>query len=1074
MQKKLASILFSTRLTAALFIAFAIAMAIGTFLDRASETSPTPYSREMIYNAWWFEAIMVLFVINFVGNIFRFRLYKKKKWATLILHLSFILILVGAGVTRYIGYEGLMPIREGATENTFLSTETYLKTFIDGDYKIDGVAQRRRIPLKKLDLSERLDNNFSIKTDYNKQPVTINYKDFISNVREGFIASEDGEDYLRIVESGAGQGHDHWIKRGEVVSIHNILIALDQPTPGAVNISINENAYTIDAPFDGFYMNMSEVRAAGVDPTQLQGVDMAEIMKRFQKPFVKDSLQNLALRSLYSIGGMQFVIPEPVSKGRYGPVKVAWPEKTNQDVLVVDVTSMGETQTVELLGGKFVTADPVQVDIAGLKVFLSYGAKELKLPFSITLNDFIADKYPGTDKGYSAYRSKLTVNNSDTDFYDYDVFMNNVLDHGGFRFFQASFDPDEKGTVLSVNHDFWGTWITYIGYFLLYFGLMAILFDRNTRFSDLKKMLDKVKDKKSKMTTIIVMLFSLASFAQDANHDSRVTLKQVDSVVVATAVNKEHAARFGRLVVQDNGRMKPINTFASEILRKVSGKDTYGELDANQVFLSMNDIPKLWLEVPIMKLDWRNDSIKRILGVPKEASKASIFDLLDSNMKNKLGPYLQEATSKTNPNQFEKDFIKLNEKSYILDATLSGGLLKLFPIPGDQNNKWISRPELASANIKGQDSVFVSEILSAYRLALDYARKTNDYTEADKALDLIINYQQKYGSEVMLSENKIDAEITYNKVDIFNRLYHYFAMFGFFMFSFIIFGVFTERKFITYSIKFFKVCIWALFVLMTLGLVARWYISGHAPWSDAYESIIYVSWATVFFGLAFGRKSDLTVASTAFVASILLWVANLNWLDPSIANLQPVLDSYWLMIHVAVIVASYGPFTLGWTLGVTALLLMVFTTKKNKPKMDLNIKEITIITEMSLTVGLVMLTIGNFLGGQWANESWGRYWGWDPKETWALISIMVYAFVIHSRLVPGLRGKWTFNVFAVVAFASIMMTYFGVNFYLTGLHSYANGDAPVTPNFVFYLTCFLVLLFIVSYMSYRKHYRKKG
>jgi len=1074
MQKKLASILFSTRLTAALFLAFAIAMGIGTFLDRAADTSPTPFSRAMIYNAWWFEAIMVLFVVNFVGNIFRFRLYKKKKWATLTLHLSFILILVGAGVTRYIGYEGLMPIREGATENTFLSNETYLKAYIDGDSIANGVAQRRNIPLKELDLSERLSNNFIIKTDYNKQPVTIKYRDFISNVRQGFIASEEGEDYLRIVESGAGQGHDHWIKKGEVVNIHNIIFSLDNPTPSAINITTGENAYKIDAPFDGFYMNMSEVRAAGVDPTKLQGVDMQQIMNRFQKPFVKDSLQNLALRSLYSMGGMQFVIPEAVSKGRYGSVKVDLPEKTNQDVLVVDVNSMGETQTVELLGGKYATPNPIQVNIAGLKVFLRYGARELQLPFSITLNDFIADKYPGTDKGYSAYRSKLTVNNSETDFYDYDVFMNNVLDHGGFRFFQASFDPDEKGTVLSVNHDFWGTWITYIGYFLLYFGLMAILFDRNTRFADLKRMLDKVKDKKAKMTTVIVLLFSFAGFAQEASHESRVTLTQIDSVVKANALSEEHAAKFGRLVIQDNGRMKPINTFASEVLRKVSGKDTYGDLNANQVFLSMNDIPKLWLEVPIMKLDWRNDSIKRILGVPKEASEAAIFDLLDDQMRNKLGPYLQEATSKANPNQFEKDFIKLNEKSYVLDATLSGGILKLFPIPGDQNNKWISRPELGNSNIKGQDSIFVSEVLSAYRLALDYAKRTGDYSDADRVLGLIVDYQKKYGSDVLPSENKINAELAYNKANLFNRLYHYYAMFGAFMFIFVIVQIFTERKWLRIAIKTMKVAIWVLFGFMLVGLAARWYISGHAPWSDAYESVIYVSTATVFFGLAFGRKSDLTVASTAFVASMLLWVAHMNWIDPAIANLQPVLDSYWLMIHVAVIVASYGPFALGWILGATAMILMIFTTKKNKPKMDLNIKEITIIIEMALTVGLVMLTIGNFLGGQWANESWGRYWGWDPKETWALISIMVYAFVLHMRLVPGLRGRWFFSVMAVFAFASIMMTYFGVNFYLTGLHSYADGNVPVTPTFIFYLVATMLLLSVLSYFQYKKHYKKKG
>jgi ABC-type transport system involved in cytochrome c biogenesis permease subunit len=178
------------------------------------------------------------------------------------------------------------------------------------------------------------------------------------------------------------------------------------------------------------------------------------------------------------------------------------------------------------------------------------------------------------------------------------------------------------------------------------------------------------------------------------------------------------------------------------------------------------------------------------------------------------------------------------------------------------------------------------------------------------------------------------------------------------------------------------------------------------------------------------------------------------------------------MIHVAVIVASYGPFTLGMILGLAALLLMVLTTKKNKERMKLNIEEITIITELALTVGLVMLTIGNFLGGQWANESWGRYWGWDPKETWALISIMIYAFVIHMRLVPGLRGRWTFNFASVIAYASIMMTYFGVNFYLTGLHSYASGDKPITPGFVYYTLGFVAILSTAAWIQYKKHFKK--
>ena len=236
--------------------------------------------------------------------------------------------------------------------------------------------------------------------------------------------------------------------------------------------------------------------------------------------------------------------------------------------------------------------------------------------------------------------------------------------------------------------------------------------------------------------------------------------------------------------------------------------------------------------------------------------------------------------------------------------------------------------------------------------------------------------------------------------------------------------------------------------------------------------MIYVAWATMFFGLAFGRKSDLTIASTAFVTAMILMIAHWNWMDPAIANLQPVLNSYWLMIHVAVIVASYGPFTLAMILGAVSLILMILTNEKNKKKMLLNIKELTIINEMALTVGLVMLTIGNFLGGQWANESWGRYWGWDPKETWALISIMLYAFVIHMRLVPGLRGRWLFNLMSIITFGSILMTYFGVNFYLSGLHSYASGDQILSFQFIAITLGIIAVLGLFSYLKYAKYYKK--
>ena len=232
--------------------------------------------------------------------------------------------------------------------------------------------------------------------------------------------------------------------------------------------------------------------------------------------------------------------------------------------------------------------------------------------------------------------------------------------------------------------------------------------------------------------------------------------------------------------------------------------------------------------------------------------------------------------------------------------------------------------------------------------------------------------------------------------------------------------------------------------------------------------MIYVGWSAIGAGLFFSRRSPLSVAATAFVTAMILMIAHWNWMDPAIGTLQPVLNSYWLMLHVAVIVASYGPFALGMLLGAINLLLMIFTTKNNALTLKKIQQELTIVNELSLTVGLVMLTIGNFIGGMWANESWGRYWGWDPKETWALISIMIYAFVIHLRLVPKMRSLWAFNFMSVVAFGSILMTYFGVNFYLTGMHSYATGDKIITPAFVYYAIGVVLLLGILSFVKNKK------
>ena len=1064
MQNKLAKILFSTRLTAILFIVFAFAMATGTILDRNMDTSPTPYTRTLIYNAWWFEAIMVVFVINFVGNIFRYRLLRKEKWATLLIHLSFIFIIVGAAITRYIGFEGMMAIREGATETQFLSQKTYLTAYIDGDYVVNGVAQRKVVE-KEVDFSPRLDNDFKVNTEYNNQPVIIELEKFIAGAEKDIVPNDNGEEYLKIVEAGEGQSHNHFLKAGQVQSIHNVLISLDNKVDGAINITNSPEGLTIQSPYEGEYMTMA-TGATGL--------------------LVKDSIQPLILRSRYLIGNMAMVFPKPVVKGNFDIVKKPQILKGDEDGVVMKVTVNGVTERVKLLGGKGMNNAFEQVKVGNLDIAMRYGSKVLELPFGVKLNDFIAKRYPGTENSYSSYESKVTVVDKEKGDFDYHIYMNHILDHRGYRFFQASFDPDEKGTILSVNHDFWGTWVTYIGYFLLYISLLAILFDKNTRFADLKRMLEKVKKQKQKAATILLLFISTVGFSQthsanDGNAHSRPTKAQIDSVLKANITPKEHADKFGHMVVQDySGRMMPMNTYASEMLRKLSKSDVYEDFDANQVFLSIHESPLLWYNVPIIYLKpQKADTIRSIIGVPTSQKYVALIDFFTEDGRYKLAPYIQEASGVQVLNGTQKEIKEAENRVNLLYNVIEGRALKIFPVPNDDNNKWISGLEFREDGYreKIEDSLygnFINNGFSAYLLMLNNAKKSGDYSKAEEMLAGIKKTQVKYGNEVMLSDNKIDAEIKYNKYDIFKKLFSWYMYAGTLMFIVIIMQIFNDKnKIINVTVKVFGFIILGLFILHTLGLIARWYISGHAPWSDAYESMIYVAWATMFFGLAFGRKSQLTIASVAFVTSIILMVAHWNWMDPAIANLQPVLDSYWLMIHVAVIVMSYGPFTIGMILGVVSLLLMIFTNEKNKDKMLLNIKELTIINEMALTTGLILLTIGNFLGGMWANESWGRYWGWDPKETWALISIMVYAFVIHMRLVPGLRGRFGFNLLSIIAFASIMMTYFGVNFYLSGLHAYASGDQIVSFQFIAIAILIVAILGFLAYRKYKVHYKKK-
>ncbi|SEB70457.1 cytochrome c-type biogenesis protein CcsB [Tenacibaculum sp. MAR_2009_124] len=1034
---------------AVLFFVFAIAMGAATFIENDFGTQT---SKALIYNTWWFELIMVFFIINFFGNIFKYRLYKKEKWSVFLFHIAFLFILIGASVTRYISFEGLMIIDEGETTNIILSDTNYLNVVID-----DNEFQKETH--NKLLLSAWGENNISFneffkpRKDGKNYDVNFNLVDYIPWSEKKLILDENGVEHLFLVESSSGSRHEHYIKRGTIQNIHNILVGFDSPENNAsINFFYEDSSLKIKAKNNGDWLRMAD---------QKRGL------------IVKDSAHHFQLLTLHNIGGLQFVIPKTPEKGEMKTIS-GKKDNSKYDTLVFDITVGEETKRVNFYGGQFNIDNQESFSIGDLNFRAWYGAKQLKAPFNVKLNDFQLEKYPGSENAAS-FASEVTVSDAKESF-DFRIFMNHILNYKGYRLFQASYanaGQEIEQTHLSVNYDSWGTGITYLGYFLLFFGLVASLFIKNTRFYDLKKTLLKIRDKKLALSILLLLSISVVNAQHNTQKPEALSEQKIDSILAKMIVSKEHASNFSSLVIQDaGGRMKPAHTFASELIRKVTHTDNFRGLSPSQILVSITETPMLWINIPFIYIEKGNKEIRKTLGLPEDAKYARFIDFYTDKGQSKIDQLVNAAQKKKIQNKFEQDAIKISRRIYLLSQAISGTLLRIYPIPNNEENKWVSQPETLQASFKGTDSVFVRQSLPVYFQLLQNSKKTGDYAETDKILDGIKRFQKKFGSEVIPSDDKIQLEISYNKANVFVKLSKYYGYVSILMIFFVFLQIFNSKPWVNFVVKLFIGTIIILVTAHILGLAARWYISGNAPWSNAYETVIFVGLASMMFGLILGRRSSLTIAATAFLTSVILFFASQQWLDPEIANLVPVLNSWWLWVHVSIIVASYGPFALGLILGIFALFLILFTNSKNKKKMDLHLKELTTINEMALTVGLIMLTIGNFLGGMWANESWGRYWGWDPKETWALISIMIYAFVLHMRLIPGLRGKYTFNLLSIIAFASIMMTYFGVNFYLSGLHSYASGDKVITPTSVYYSLGFVFILGLLAWFKNKKFYKK--
>ncbi len=644
-----------------------------------------------------------------------------------------------------------------------------------------------------------------------------------------------------------------------------------------------------------------------------------------------------------------------------------------------------------------------------------------KLGFTVRLDKFVIHKYPGSMQP-SSYDSYITIiDKAHHKTFKYHIYMNHILVYRGYRFYQASFDMDGKGSILSVNHDP-GMYVTYLGYLLLAIGFIWSMIYRKSRF-----MLTVKKLKKSG-------LFGIALFLMSSHNLQAFNLQEY------IKKSLQPSNQWALTLVQQRGRIEPMDTLDLDIVHKMTFKSHILGMNYNQIVAGMVAYPSEFQKLPLIYVG--HPKIRKLLNIKGKYAPYNAF--FDSKGNFIFQKQVDEAlrTPDKDRNVLQREYLKINERVYVAFTVYTASIFHLFPTPNSakMNYKWFSLPELEQAVkmrlMSPMDANFYFNLFKN----LVYGVKTYNTQEVKNARLKIYELQKSYSGKILPSPSRIKWEITYNRLQIFPKLIGIYSTLGLIAIILGFIEILKLKKF--KKIEIIVVALgWIAFLLHTGNMLLRWYVAGHAPWSDAYESIIFIAWGAAFASLIFFRRSMLAFGAGFFVAGMFMMVAHLNNINPQITNLVPVLKSYWLLVHVAVITSSYGFLAVGSMLGLLNMIL--FAIKKYmKRDLDLQIKQLNNIIYIALYIGLALLSIGTFLGGVWANESWGRYWSWDPKETWSLISMVVYALVIHSKMIPKMRGEFIFSLLSFLSFFFILMTYFGVNFYIAqGLHSYGQGVA---------------------------------
>ncbi len=925
--------------TIVLLAVYAILCAAATFIE-ADAAYGIQAAQDMIYRTTLFNIVHILLLLNLIAVFVYRKVWKSKKYYSIILHISFIVILLGAALTRFFGFEGVVHIREQHSSNVIITDEEYLNIRV----AIEDNIYYTNIPVRYNSVTQ---TKFHEKIPLNDYVLEVKYNSYTSG---------------------------------------------DKNNPPHINItaSYNGDTKTMNLPQSYLDANIGET---------------------------------------FELGGMYF--------------QLVW------------------------------------------------GPAEIPVPFEMYLEDFILTRYPGS-KSPSSYKSKILVTDyDDNSSFGYEIFMNNVLDYKGYRFFQSSYDPDEMGTIFSVNKDP-GKIPTYIGYFLLTVGFILSFFGKGSRVWRLSHYLKKQKlyvyfiAFSSFLLLSASNLYAADNFAQKDNwievayasdmgqsdntaadeHTTHVPSQEdIDGLIKNISENMQaHSEKAGRLLVQDmQGRIKPLDTLAMDMVHKLIRKDSLKGMNHVEIFLGMMMYYDYFQHIKMFSTS--SEELREKLGTPKNEKYVSFADAYDENGEYKLKEYINTAYQ-SNPahrTKFQKDLIKFDEKMGLAYYMYTAQMFLVFPDITGKTTGFLS-PGIAMASFDKENTLKIQDLLQKYFESVDKGLKENNWQDADKYLGLISEFQRINGAHLIPAESRISVEIMMNKYNPFKNLTYLYVLLGIVMFIFVITAIIKNKAVNKTAGRIFTSITILAVVLHTAALICRWYIAGHAPWSNAYESMIYIAWAGALAGLLFFQRSLLAIAATNFVAGITLFVANLGFMDPQIGTLVPVLKSYWLNIHVSVITASYSFFGLCFVLGIISMVLFILRSPK-RAHIDQSIINVHCINEISMILGLGLLTIGTFLGGVWANESWGRYWGWDPKETWSLITVVAYTIILHARLVRKLNNPYIFSVLSTLGFYTVMMTYFGVNYYLTGMHSYASGEPVPVPAFLYVMAALHILLIAVSFMK---------